>query len=110
MALDGRTENFGLENVIQPLPHGRHRPDAVGVSVDGRRCVGEAKTASDVTAERTREELIDFLDPKGDYDEVILGYPGSADSAVQRVLRMIGASDCPQLDLIRVPDELLDEN
>jgi hypothetical protein len=83
----------------------------VGASEDGRLCIAEAKTADDIGSRRTREQLEDYLTASEvGYPSVILGYPRSADARVHNVLATIGASDCPQLELIPVPDELLDAN
>jgi hypothetical protein len=109
VSVDGSTENLCQIVLARPTAFGRHRPDAVGISIIGSVCIGEAKTSADVASKRTREQLMDYLmNPIGKRAEVLLGYPSSADSIVQSILKEIGASDCPQLELIMVPDELLD--
>lgn len=109
VAVDGSTEGLCGPSMDRPETFGRHRPDAVGVSFDGRLCIGEAKTADDVASRRTREQLEDYLASSDvDYSAVLLGYPRSADSIVRSMLKAIGAADCPQLELIPIPDELLD--
>lgn len=108
-ALDGSIESLGDLSLDRPSSFGRHRPDAIGVSENGKLCVGEAKAANDIGSARTQEQLEDCLAASGvPYPEVIFGYPRSADTLVRRLLESIGASDCPQLELIPVPDELLD--
>lgn len=109
VSVDGSTEGLGSIGMSRPDAFGRHRPDAVGASPDGRICIAEAKTGDDVATKRTREQLEDYLVASDvDYAVVLLGYPRSADSTVQGLLGSIGASACPQLELIPVPDELLD--
>lgn len=109
VAADGRTEGLGGSDMGRPVAFGRHRPDAIGIATDGRICIAEAKTIGDVASRRTREQLEDYLVSAGrGYALVLLGYPSSADSAIQNLLVSIGASGCPQLECISVPDELLD--
>lgn len=109
VAVDGETEGWGRVGLGQPGDFGRHRPDAIGVLADGTLGVGEAKTADDVASSRTREQLEDYLTSSDEgYTAVFFGYPRSADGVVASLLRSIGAIDCPQLELIAVPDELLD--
>jgi len=109
VAVDGRTEGLGGFDAGRPVAFGRHRPDALGTTTDGRLCIAEAKTGDDVASRRTREQLEDYLVASDvGYALVLLGYPRSADSTVRNLLASIGASGCPQLELIPVPDELLD--
>lgn len=110
VAIDGHTEGLDSPDADRPVAFGRHRPDAVGATADGRLCIGEAKTADDVASRRTREQLEDYLVASDvGYALVLLGYPRSADSTVQNLVASIGAAGCPQMELIPVPDELLDE-
>lgn len=109
VAVDGKTEGWDEVGLGRPGDFGRHRPDAVGVQTDGTIGIAEAKTADDVASARTREQLEDYLGTSAtDYAAVFFGYPRSADTVVARLLKSIGAIDCPQLELISVPDELLD--
>jgi len=109
IAVDGSIDSLGSLRIDRPQAFGRHRPDAVGVSADGRLCIGEAKTSNDVASNRTLEQLEDYLASSDvDYSAVLFGYPRSADCVVRKLLKAIGASDCPQLELIPIPDELLD--
>jgi len=109
LAVDGPTECLGGPEPASPVAFGRHRPDAVGTATDGRMCIAEAKTSNDITSRRTREQLEDYLVASDvGYALVLFGYPRSADLVVQNLLASIGASACPQLELIPVPDDLLD--
>ncbi len=109
VAIDGRTEGLDAPDTARPIAFGRHRPDAMGTATDGRICIAEAKTCDDIVSRRTREQLQDYLAASDvGYALVLLGYPRSADSSVRNLLALIGASGCPQLELIPVPDELLD--
>lgn len=38
----------------------RHRPDIIGVNIQNRLCIGEAKTENDVLSKRTHEQIIDY--------------------------------------------------
>lgn len=108
LSIDGQTEALDSATSLRPQTYGRHRPDAIGRSGDGSLCIGEAKTADDFGSSHTREQLEDYLSIQGaEYPLVLLGYPRSAGPAVTRLLDAIGAVDCPQLELIPVPDELL---
>jgi hypothetical protein len=110
LAIDGATEGLRQAELKRPEVFGRHRPDAVGCAPDGRLCIGEAKTAGDFGSHHTREQLEDYLVARGStYPLVLLGYPRSADAVVRSLLSTIGALDCPQLELIAVPDELLND-
>lgn len=109
VAVDGKTEGWDQVGLRRPDGLGRHRPDAVGIQADGTIGIAEAKTADDVASSRTREQLEDYLATSStDYAIVFFGYPRGADRVVARLLESIGAIDCPQLELIPVPDELLD--
>jgi len=109
VAIDGSTEGWNRIDLTRPDGFGRHRPDAVGVADDGTVGICEAKTADDIRSRRTREQLEDYLSAsEADYASVFFGYPRSTDAALRSVLKAVGASDCPQLELIPVPDELLD--
>lgn len=109
VAVDGKTEGWDQVGIGRPGDFGRHRPDAVGIQADGTIGIAEAKTADDVASSRTREQLEDYLATSAtDYAVVFFGYPRNADGVVASLLRSVGAIDCPQLELIPVPDELLD--
>lgn len=106
-AIDGPAA-LGAAGLPMPAEFGRHRPDAVGRSANGEVCLGEAKTADDISSRRTREQLQDYLKPEGGaYSLVVFGFPASASGDVESVLHRLGASDCPQLVRLAVPDELL---
>lgn len=107
VAIDGNP-TLGGKSLPIPENFGRHRPDAVGRSATADVCLGEAKTADDITNRRTREQLEDYLRSDGEaYSFVVFGYPATASEDVEHVLHQLGASDCPQLLRLAVPDELL---
>jgi hypothetical protein len=107
IAIDGHP-TLGATFLPIPEKFGRHRPDAVGRSVNAEVCLGEAKTADDITSRRTREQLEDYLRSEGQtYSFIVFGYPATASGDVEHVLHELGASDCPQVVRLAVPDELL---
>lgn len=108
IAREGPVDELASTAFDLPQRVGRHRPDAIGVGPDSQLCIGEAKTSGDMQAARTREQLEDYLCAgEHDYPLVVLGFPRSCAGEVHRLLRSIGAIDCPQLTLLPVPDELL---
>jgi hypothetical protein len=110
VACDGVTANLGNVATRIPARFGRHRPDAVGVREDGVLCIGEAKTASDMRSTRTRDQMTDYLATVDEeYACVVVGYPQSADASARKLLEEIGGTGAPQLTLLCVPDELVDD-
>jgi len=89
----------------------RHRPDLIGINMTTHAvCIGEAKTASDIFSERTKEEICDFSDivtKKGEKAELIIGIPESAKEDLSELLERLGLKNKPNISYIWIPDELL---
>ncbi len=91
VAFDG--DYSKIENIALKIPFRimRHRPDIIGISLDkSRLCIGEAKTGSDLSSERTREEFIDFTSIGEEIDcdtKLIIGIPKSSNSLLIKIVK-----------------------
>ena len=87
----------------------RHKPDTLGLTLDGVLCTGDAKTESDIQSKRTAEQIADFcgFSFMGKPCEVFIGIPSSSEAALKRVLRKHGLDHCLNLHVILVPDEII---
>jgi hypothetical protein len=85
---------------------GKHRPDLIGYRKgDGRVCVGEAKTRSDIRSQRTKEEIQDFA--TCDEIDLFIGIPSDGASYLDEVLDALGLRNRPNIRRVVVPKELL---
>lgn len=89
----------------------RHRPDIFGISNKGCICIGEAKTEIDLWTSRTKEQIIDYLNMElNDFPcEVFLGVPSNPKEKLIRMLINIGVWGAPNLHLLFVPEEIINE-
>lgn len=75
---DGKVRDGYFEEYPIPPSIGRHRPDCISINENGKKAIGEAKTADDLNSIRTYEELLDYTtvcknDPS--YEYVFVGFP-----------------------------------
>jgi hypothetical protein len=90
----------------------RHRPDIIGVSIgDIRVCIGEAKTKSDLSSERTKEQFVDYanviLEESKPKCELMIAIPKSAEDALIRLLRRLDIYESDNVSYLTVPEMLL---
>ena len=109
VALDGRSRYVTTTPLPLPPAVLRHRPDLVGVRVDGAFCIAEAKTASDVLSARTQEQLQDFTAAvlQGSGNVLFFGVPLSSESTWKHLLVSSGIRTGTQVETVYVPDALL---
>jgi len=113
VAFDGRNYVIEGEMVHIPPKVGRHRPDVIGINIKTKvMCIGEAKTASDLSSERTKEQLLDYANivgiTSGQKFELIIGIPEGAESALLRLLSSMKLDRLPNISYILLPEELVD--
>jgi len=110
-AVDGAYAGLFGEKIPLPPTILRHRPDAVGVKQDGRICIGEAKTESDIANNRIYEQLHDFatIELNGKICEVIVGIPKSSEDVFNRSLKRVGLQGNDNIHVLCVPDELIND-
>lgn len=106
---DGRTQNTDVKKLEIPPKIIHHKPDIVGKRDETEFCIGEAKTKNDIFSERTKNQIIDFLeivktDPS---NRLIIGVPTSAIEDLKRVLIKLKVYEIKQLEIICVPEVLL---
>ena len=108
IALDGRKQDVSAKPVTLPPTVLRHRPDMLGVRVDGSFCIAEAKTASDIHSPRTHEQLHDFAlaVADGTGNALLLGVPLSVKPAWERELARVSMPAGTPVETLYIPDAL----
>jgi hypothetical protein len=113
VAFDGKKYVANGEKVPIPLKIGRHRPDIIGINIKTKiLCIGEAKTASDLSSERTREQLSDYANiigfTSGQKFELIIGIPTRAESALLKLMSSLSLNGLSNVSYILLPEELVE--
>jgi hypothetical protein len=90
----------------------RHRPDIIGVRIgDMRVCIGEAKTKSDLSSERTKEQFMDYakviLDESKPKCELMIAIPKSAEDILIKLLKRLDICENDNIFYLTVPELLL---
>ena len=94
-----------------PLAIVHHRPDVLGVRREPPYIsIGEAKTCSDLTSQRTAQQLSDFskveIDGKGTHCQVIVGIPQDCEPQLRRLITSLGIPN-NQIDILPIPRPIL---
>jgi hypothetical protein len=115
VAFDGKNYVLRGENVHIPPKIGRHRPDIIGINLKTKvLCIGEAKTASDLSSERTREQFSDYANIMGATSkqrfELIIGIPKNAESALLKLVSNLELNKFPNVSYIVLPEELVEND
>ncbi|MEO5360287.1 MAG: hypothetical protein H7843_07535 [Nitrospirota bacterium] len=107
--IDGKYAGLFGEPLPQPSTILRHRPDAIGINIDGRVGIGEAKTEGDISNSRTYDQLYDFtsVELNAVKCEVYIGIPKSTEFDFKRKLTSLGLSIIDNLHVLYVPDEII---
>lgn len=98
-----------------PVPEAlyTHRPDVLGINLETEEiCIGEAKTANDLSSKRTKTQLVEFAAMKskdGRSCKVVLGVPESGETELKRLLSELGLTKAPNLSYLIVPDVLVSD-
>lgn len=113
VAFDGENYLFYGEKVPLPPKIGRHRPDIIGINIETKvLCIGEAKTGSDLSSQRTREQFSDYANiigfTSGQKFELIIGIPLSAESALLKLLPNLSLDGLKNISYILLPEELVE--
>lgn len=113
VAYDGKNYSLHGENVPIPMKIGRHRPDVIGINIETKvLCIGEAKTASDLSSERTREQFSDYANiigfTSGQKFELIIGIPLRAESALLKLMSDLSLNGIKNVSYILLPEELIE--
>lgn len=90
----------------------RHKPDLIGVNIENKNiCIGEAKTDSDLTSKRTKEQFLDFANTKtkrGNKCDLIIGVPKSSKNKLEIILNELKLNNKSNVTFIWMPDELIE--
>ncbi len=108
-SVDGSYPGLFGEKIPLPPTILRHRPDALGVKLDGQICIGEAKTENDIANSRIYEQLQDFatIELNGKNCDVFVGIPKSAEDIFYKSLKRLGLQDLDNIHVLCVPDEII---
>lgn len=114
VAFDGNDYLFDGVKLETPPAVGKHRPDILGYRFEtGDICIGEAKTAGDLSSRRTKQQLIDFsnatVQSTGNPVEVIIGIPKSAESRFLDLLHSLDLQCLKSITYVWMPEVLADE-
>lgn len=109
--VDGNYPGLFGDKISLPPQIMRHRPDAIGVKVDGQICIGEAKTENDITNNRTYEQLQDFssVELNGKLCEVFVGIPQTGEDLFNRRLERWGLNGLQNIHVLIVPEEIIND-
>jgi len=114
VSFDGNESLITDISINAPLTIKRHRPDVIGVDIKNKKiCIGEAKTDSDLTSKRTKEQFIDYSNlstKSGGLCELVIGIPQSSESRLKEILLDLGLIKKSNISLIWMPDEFLPGN
>lgn len=114
VSFDGNESLITDISINAPLTIKRHRPDVIGVDIKNKKiCIGEAKTDSDLTSKRTKEQFIDYSNlstKSGSLCEFIIGIPQSSESRLKLILLDLGLVKKSNISFIWMPDEFLLDN
>ena len=101
------------ERMPIPVTIKRHRPDVIGINLNNRKlCIGEAKTASDLSSRRTIDQLTDFTgiigNNSGEKAELILGV---TQHSMEVLLNLLRALNLPMenISIVFLPEELAED-
>jgi len=86
--LDGRYQDICMTKPEIPPRIIRHKPDVIGEKENGAFCIGEAKTENDISSERTKSQICDFVTMVGMNSEnkLIIGVPSNARGDLEQLL------------------------
>jgi hypothetical protein len=107
--LDGRYQDIGITKPEIPPKIMRHKPDVIGEKENEAFCIGEAKTEYDISSERTRNQISDFMAIVGMNCEnrLIIGIPSNSSGDLEQLLRKLGYWRHKQIEILPVPEKLL---
>lgn len=115
VAYDGKGYELNGQEVRLPPKIKRHRPDVIGINLSTKTlCVGEAKTAGDLSSARTREQFLDYSDiigkTSGRRAELIIGISKTAEPALLCLLASLRLDRHTNVCCIYLPEELVEND
>lgn len=115
VSFDGNEALIGDIHLKVPPAIRRHRPDAIGVNLqNGRICIGEAKTTTDLHSSRTKEQFTDYssllVNNTEQLCELVIGIPRSSELKLIQLLKTLGIDKNPNVSYVWMPDEFIQEN
>ena len=108
---DGDTSKVS-DLIFKPTPTlKRHKPDIIGLDKKtGRICIGEAKTDSDLSSERTKSQFEDFstiITRSNEEVELIIGIPLSSEVRLIKLLKQLNLDNKQNIQILKIPNEML---
>lgn len=113
LAFDGEVRDGYFAEYPRPVSIGRHRPDCISANNNGKMAIGEAKTESDLSSERTYEELFDFTTAccnSDEYEKLFFGYPSTCSTLVKRLMFKLPEINREVIITMEYPIALDDQN
>jgi len=107
--LDGDYKDVGMTKPEIPPKVIRHKPDVIGEREDKAFCIGEAKTKNDIFPERTKNQIIDFMEivTLAPENRLIIGVSCNAKDDLEDLLHKLGFMNHKQIQILYIPEELL---
>lgn len=109
IAFDDDNSSYDIFNFPVPPTIKRHRPDVIGMDVQGYFSIGEAKTKNDLKGKRLEEQLNDFSDLKNEDGSLIpfyIGVPESVNDKLKSKLSEFNVN-IKNVKIISIPDLIL---
>ncbi|MBS3155599.1 hypothetical protein J4404_03840 [Candidatus Woesearchaeota archaeon] len=111
VSFEGNESLIGDLSLDAPKKINRHKPDLIGINLEDKRiCIGEAKTSSDLSSKRTKEQFLDFsclMTKSQKLCELIIGIPRSSEKRLLDLLQNLKISNRSNISYIWMPDDLL---
>lgn len=107
--LDGEYKDIGMIKLEIPPKIIRHKPDIVGEKENKAFCIGEAKTKSDISSERTKNQITDFMSiiELDSENKLVIGIPSNTKEYLEKLLFKLGFLNHKQIEILYIPAELL---
>ena len=107
--LDGKYQDIDTKKFDIPPKIINHKPDVIGEKDSIFFCIGEAKTKNDLLAERTKNQIIDFLTiiRLNSGNKLVIGIPLSAKKILEKLLIKLQVINQKQIEIIYIPEDLL---
>ena len=108
-SLEGNHNNVTIYKPQLPEKLINHRPDVIGLNIDGAVCIGEAKTGADLKTRRSKTQLIDFVSIIRNRPDnlLIIGIPMGEKELLLKVLRDLRIIIDDQIRILEIPETFL---
>jgi Holliday junction resolvase len=110
VALDADNNKIDTKKIEIPTPFKiiRHRPDVIGVN-NKNICIGEAKTKTDLSNSRTKEQIKDWVDltkNKKIKCKLIIAIPQSAEESLNKIFFELNIMKNKNISCLTIPEVL----